>query len=640
MAEIILTNATAYANGVAGSSYVVGYESSHNRVVRYTLVSPSSGASSVALTFTNNWWDNKGTLPEKFRFYIGTDPDSHANAGADSEYTGEVFRESGSYVYKGSAEVMLLPGTVYYVWVFPSNTTYGWLYWGKVSGNAVAEVSGGSTSNFTCENGTLGVSQNIAVTQNNTSYTHTIMYICGGVSGTICSKSSSTSIPWTPPVSLASQNTSGQSVSVTITLQTYSGDTAVGSIISKTVTMAMPDSVKPSCSVSVADSTGYAEQYGAYVKGLSRLSVGVTAQESYGAEIQSYNVNANGTTYTEAQLTTEALQSTQNNTVSATVTDTRGRTSDTATETITILDYLRPAITKLTAQRCNASGTVIPQGTNIKVTFSATVSPLNNLNTAQYMLKWKEAGASQYSGLVVLNDLNNNYSVTDYTYIITGVPTTPCQVEIVAEDNHSSESKTANVGVAFSLLHFRADGTGLGIGTTPDQANTAGFGMPIQMNANSIQGLADPVSNTDAANKKYVDEKLVIPAAMTVDVSANTEVSVNLEEGETLSFGYATSYMSNGDIFLKVNGVAPDTGWYAYSGNTSKFSGGIITYSGSTDAADFQGFARLFGGKVYVWGSGMRGNNTGFGWCHNVWILDSVTSLSFNRAGTLFYKKI
>ena len=131
MAEIVLSNATFYMNGISGVSGVVGNEAGGNRVVRYTMTSPATGASNVALSFVENWREG-GTIPETLRFYIGTSATSHENAGSSSEYTGTLTRSTGEYpvwsTYSGSADVVLLPNATYYVWVlvlhsFASATT-------------------------------------------------------------------------------------------------------------------------------------------------------------------------------------------------------------------------------------------------------------------------------------------------------------------------------------------------------------------------------------------------------------------------------------------------------------------------------------------------------------------------------------
>lgn len=473
MAEIKLTDVQFYKNGESGHSAVVGYESKSNRVARHTLNSPTSGASSVSLAFTADG-EGAGTLPNTLRFYIGTDPASHANAGAGSEYTGTLTRQSGTYKYTGSVDIILLPNTIYYVWVFPPSTTFGWVYWSTRSEKAVATTSGGAVSSFTCNDGTLGTGHNIAVTKHNADFTHTITYTCGTASGTIADKASNTGITWTPPIELAEQNTAGRLVSVVITLQTFSGSNPIGDPVSKTVTMAIPDSVVPTCSICVADYMGYVTKYGAYVKGLSRFSVAVEASAPHGAEIVSYSITANGVVYTEPEFVTDAISSTEHTTITATVTDTRGRTSETVVNTVSVIGYFAPTVTALSAVRLDSDET------KVKVTFSADVAPLNNLNRTTYIVYWRKTNAVEDEGSMVVYDYSQNYSVNNKEVIIDGIDTTSSyDVQVWVEDEHIIKTRTAIVPTSFALMHFRADGTGLAFGKLSERADAIEFGLPL-----------------------------------------------------------------------------------------------------------------------------------------------------------------
>ena len=58
-------------------------------------------------------------------------------------------------------------------------------------------------SSISCGTLTMGSAGTISVSRASTSFTHTITYLYGTKSGTICTKSSSTSVSWTPPLDLA-----------------------------------------------------------------------------------------------------------------------------------------------------------------------------------------------------------------------------------------------------------------------------------------------------------------------------------------------------------------------------------------------------------------------------------------------------
>ena len=200
MATLNLTSPVFYKNGEPGVSAVVGYESLSNRVVRYCLHTGQSGAGQVALAFSGNWKGN-GTTP-KLHFYIGTDPDSHAGAGAGSPYTGTL--AANGYDYSGSAEVMLLPETDYYVWVFPATQVFGWIQWSYVPGAAVADCSGGALTVLTAQPGTLGSPMTLELTRY-TDFTHTVTCTLGSRTLTVCEDSTETVLTWTPPLSLAEE---------------------------------------------------------------------------------------------------------------------------------------------------------------------------------------------------------------------------------------------------------------------------------------------------------------------------------------------------------------------------------------------------------------------------------------------------
>lgn len=316
-------------------------------------------------------------------------------------------------------------------------------------------------SGLSASNGTLGTAQTLSVDRKSSSFTHTITYKCGTASGTIATKSSNTSISFTPPLSLSSQNTAGTSVSVTFTITTYNGDTSIGSN-TKTISCAIPASVKPSCSLSVTDAMGYEATYGGYIKGLSKFKVVVTPTLAYGSAIASYAVTANGTKYTAASFTTGVLSSSGTLSVEATVKDKRGR-SGSASVSKTVLNYNDPVITKLAVRRCNADGTTNEQGNYVKVTFTGTVTSLNSKNKATYTLKYKKSTTSTYTE-VALSTYANNYSVTDGTHIFAADNGSSYDVIVQVQDNFKTSRKTTSASTGFTLMHFGADGKSMGIG--------------------------------------------------------------------------------------------------------------------------------------------------------------------------------
>ena len=388
-------------------------------------------------------------------------------------------------------------------------------------------------SSLTVGNGTLGTAQTLTINRADSSFKHKIQYVCGSASGYVAGSASdfttSTSISWTPPLSLASQNTTGTSVSIQLTLITYtSGGTRVGTA-TKNISCAIPASVKPTCTIDVTDSTGFATTYGNPVKGLSRFRVVVTPTTSYGSAIASYSTTANGAKYTTASFTTGVLISSGSQTISTTVKDKRGRTA-TASQSLTVLDYVAPVISALSVRRSNADGTANEQGAYIQVTFSGKVTALNSKNTAKYTFRYRKTTTSAFT-TSTLTALQNVFTVTNHSIVIPAETGSSYVVEVSVEDNHGSASRSTTASTAFTLMHWGTDGTSLGIGKITEFS-----GLDIGMRTRFAGGLLQPI--------------------LPPETDLNTVRTPNTYVGGNLSnYNYANCPLDSGTFTLDVVGA-------------------------------------------------------------------------------------
>lgn len=199
-------------------------------------------------------------------------------------------------------------------------------------------------SSVKASNVNMGSAATITLSRASSSFTHTLTYKFGNASGTIASKTSSTSVSWTPPVSLASQIPSAVSGTCTITCDTYSGSTKVGSKTC-THTLTVPSSVKPTIgNLSVTRINGdVPSSWGIYVQTKSKATIQITgAAGSYGSSVKSYSISGGGYSGTADTLTTGFLNTSGTITFTATVTDSRGRVSDAKTTSISVVAYSPP----------------------------------------------------------------------------------------------------------------------------------------------------------------------------------------------------------------------------------------------------------------------------------------------------------
>lgn len=307
-------------------------------------------------------------------------------------------------------------------------------------------------------------------------------------------------INWTPPISWASQNTTGTSVSVVLKLYVkWDGESTFTMKNSKTVTLTIPSSVKPSTSMALSDTTSHYTKYGSYIKGKSKVKVQLTNTLAYSSPIASYNIKANGTTYTTNPATTNVLSTAGTNTITAYVTDKRGRSSSTVSQNITVLDYANPSV-NFSVGRCDEDGTANEMGGYCKVTYSVSISSLSSKNTKALKLSYKASSDSAATNVTLSMP---SYSVTNQTYIFQAIEDKTYNITLSATDDFVTTSKSAVLSTAYTLMHFNQSGRGLAIGKL-SEGDKFEVGMPAEfsgginglINCNGVDGTSNIIDST------------------------------------------------------------------------------------------------------------------------------------------------
>lgn len=427
-------------------------------------------------------------------------------------------------------------------------------------------------STLSVSDGTLGTKTVLTADRKSSSFTHTLTWECGSYSGTLATKSTSTSWNFTPELKLAAGAPYGQKVYCSYKLSTYNGSTLVGTD-SKAAWFTIPNSVKPSCSLSLSDSKGYASTYGGYIQGESQLSVTINATQAYGSPISRYSASANGASYSTQTFTTSALKTVGTNTISATVTDGRGR-SGSVSSNITVLAYSRPQITNLKVRRCNANGTENDRGSYGKISFHCTITALSDKNTKACSIKYRQSGATTWTNAPAIT--LSAYDQDCNPPVIQMSDAHSYEVQINLTDKFGTTSAVTSISTGYCLYHIPASGKGITFGGIAE-----GDGFNVKMDATFSEKIdakkAIYMNGVDTFHKDSSGKLQVVPS---------THFNGGLTEDIPVIDGDCNALTTSGTYYLgsgATNRPIALNGWLTvktYTQDSGYCSQEFMTYTG------------------------------------------------------------
>ena len=287
----------------------------------------------------------------------------------------------------------------------------GWIY---ASGNTYASSQTFTlptiprASSVSCSTANIGSNATITINRASTSFTHTLTYSFGSLSGTIATKTSSTNISWTIPTTFYGQIPNSKSGTGTITCDTYSGSTLIGSKSTSFTATVSESASKPTLSPTAVDSnnttialTGNSSKF---IKYYSNASVATGAQARNSATLKSQKITCGAKSITSASGTINAVES---GSFTFSATDSRGYTT-TQTLNKTLIEYI-----KLTCS-LNAGAPTTAGVATLKISgnyWNGTFGKVANTLTVQY--RYKAQGGSYGSWTTVsATKSNNTYNAT------------------------------------------------------------------------------------------------------------------------------------------------------------------------------------------------------------------------------------
>lgn len=355
--------------------------------------------------------------------------------------------------------------------VFQIRATLSGTYYGTITASAnITLDSIPRASSVSAGNMTMGTAGTIAISRASSSFTHTLTYSFGNTSGTIVTKTTATSVSWTPALSLASQIPNATSGTCTITCITYNGSTNIGSKTC-TLTLSVPASMKPTISSLTASRIDgdVPSTWGIYVQTKSKVKLSINgAAGSYGSAIKSYSITGGGYSGSASTLTTGFLNNSGTITFKATVTDSRGRVSAETSVSITVTDYSPPYFNSSLSQRCLSNGTLDDDGTYIHALVSFGYSTCGGKNTLKTSVQYKQVSSDQWvdAGMTFVSN-------TAFTYGKGQISTeTSYDVRYTLEDAFSTISVQEIVSTAAVVMDFKSGGKGVAIGKVSEKDNT------------------------------------------------------------------------------------------------------------------------------------------------------------------------
>ena len=300
-----------------------------------------------------------------------------------------------------SVSVYLTNGSASYLPTqYPSSSP---LYMGSVSLTTIPRAS-----SVSCSTADIGSNATISISRASSSFTHTLTYSFGSLTGTIATKTSSTSVSWTIPTTFYAQIPNDKSGTGTITCYTYNGSTLIGSKPTSFTATVNESASKPTLNPTAVDSnattTALTGDSSKFIKYYSNASVSTGASARNSATLKSQKITCGAKSISSASGTINAVES---GSFTFSATDSRGYPT-TQTLNKTLIEYI-----KLTCS-LNAGAPTTDGVATLKISgnyWDGTFGALANTLTVQY--RYKTQGGSYGSWTTVsATKSNNTYNAT------------------------------------------------------------------------------------------------------------------------------------------------------------------------------------------------------------------------------------
>ena len=294
-------------------------------------------------------------------------------------------------------------------------------------------------------------------------------YKIDDTSYSIASSTTDTSIKYSFPTSLIDKYPNNKEISLTIYCKNL-----VSGVISETIVyLKVPDTYKPTVSLTLTEQNSICSNWGIFIKSKSSVKGVLSATAKGSSSIVGYSTTIDNSVYSTNQFTSTALNPAVPSGASyvdinavSNVTDSRGFSNST-TKTLRVYDYFAPTFVKAELKRCNSDGTLYNRGTYAKVVCNYKIASCNSKNARSLKVTYgsttKTFTLSSYEGTITATssqlfssfDVGKSYN---FTFVLT--------------DSFGETRMTVVLKNSYITRSFKPGGKGIAFG---DKATLDGF---------------------------------------------------------------------------------------------------------------------------------------------------------------------
>ena len=296
------------------------------------------------------------------------------------------------------------------------------------------------TSSVSSTSANIGENITISISRASSSFTHTLSYSFCNLSGTIATKTSSTSVSWKLPTTFYAQIPNSKSSWGTITCDTYSGSTKIGSSSCRFNVYVKESTNKPGISATVVDvndtTKALTGDENKLIRYYSKAKFELTASPKNSATITTRSVFYNGTTYKGGSGNSWIANFSEvvSGSYRFSVIDSRGL-SNTTTINKTLIEYVKlTCYMSVTNPTATGECTITISGNYFNGSFGST----NNTLSVQYKLndgEWIDTTATlsnnTYEASVTITGMDYTRAYSIYARAIDKLATVETPVKYV-----------------------------------------------------------------------------------------------------------------------------------------------------------------------------------------------------------------